>query len=93
MQLFSLLDQFGSFSGYKLNVSLILLSFSFNYSPSENIKKRYNLNWEAKSMRYLGVKIPTDLSKLFLFNVAQLDNKIREGIGRWDLIQFLNFGS
>lgn len=92
VHLFSLLDQYGSFSGYKLNVSKTQI-LSFNYSPSENVKKRYNLSWEAESMRYLGVNIPADLSKLLSLNVLPLNNKIREDIRRWDLIPFLDFGS
>ncbi len=72
VQLFSLLEQYGS---------------------SENVKKRHNLNWEAESMRYLGVNLPADLSQLFSLNILPLNNKIREDIRRWDLIPFLNFGS
>ena len=64
-----------------------------SYSPSENMKKSYNLSWEADYMRYLGVNIPADLSKLFSLNVVPLNNKIGEDIRRWDLIPFLNFGS
>lgn len=43
VQLFSLLEQYGLFSGYKLNVSKTQI-LSFNYSLSENVKERYNLN-------------------------------------------------
>lgn len=81
IHLFSRLDQYGSFSGYKLNVSKTQI-LCFNYSPSKDVKRRYSLNWEVESMRYLGVNIPADLLKLLSLNVLPLNNKIREDIGR-----------
>ena len=56
------------------------------------MKNKYNLKWDSVSIRYLGVNIPIDLTKLFSLNYLPLNKKISEDIRRWDLIPFLNFG-
>lgn len=89
VQLFSTLEQYGSFSGYKLNV-LKTQILSFKYCPSVNMKKNYTFGWDAESIKYLGVNIPIDLTKLFLLNYLPLNQKIREDIRRWDLVPFLS---
>lgn len=91
-RLLELLEQYGSFSGYKLNVPKMQI-LCFKYSPSVNVKYKHNLKWDWVSIRYLEVNIPTDLTKLFSLNYLPLNKKIREDIRRWDLIPFLNFGS
>lgn len=91
-KLLSLLETFGSLSGYKLNI-LKTQILTFNYKPNQEIKSKVNLNWESEWMKYLGVNITKDLSKLYNANFNPLCYKINEDIKRWNLLPFLNFES
>uniref|UniRef100_A0A669BP42 Reverse transcriptase domain-containing protein n=1 Tax=Oreochromis niloticus TaxID=8128 RepID=A0A669BP42_ORENI len=74
-KLLSLLETFGSLSGYKLNI-LKTQILTFNYKPNQEIKSKVNLNWESEWMKYLGVNITKDLSKLYNANFNPLCYKI-----------------
>lgn len=56
-ELFKCLNTFGSYSGYKLNVSKTQI-ISLNYDPPTNLQKELNLKWDLTSLKYLGVVIP-----------------------------------
>uniref|UniRef100_A0A669ET24 Reverse transcriptase domain-containing protein n=1 Tax=Oreochromis niloticus TaxID=8128 RepID=A0A669ET24_ORENI len=75
-KLLSLLETFGSLSGYKLNI-LKTQILTFNYKPNQEIKSKVNLNWESEWMKYLGVNITKDLSKLYNANFNPLCYKFR----------------
>ena len=51
-----LLENYGKYSGYKINVSKTQI-LTLNYSPSQEIKDTYKLNWNAKAITYLGVNV------------------------------------
>lgn len=57
----NLLETYGHYSGYKLNVSKTQI-LSLNYSPSRQIRDAYNLPWNVKSIRYRSVTINKTLS-------------------------------
>lgn len=57
--LMMLLKKFGYRSGYKINFSKTQI-LKFNYTPPQDIKKSYKLNWEMESIRYLGVEVTQD---------------------------------
>lgn len=63
-KLMCLLEEYGSMSGYKLNVSKTQV-LCFNYEPTTEIRAKYKLKWDAKSIKYLGVHLPKDLTSLF----------------------------
>jgi len=50
--LMTCLNEFGSFSGYKLNVQKTQI-LSFYYNPPIDLCQEYQLNWDEKSIKYL----------------------------------------
>lgn len=88
----SLLETYGSFSGYKVNIQKTQV-LTFKYKPPGSIMRNFCLNWESLSMKYLGVILSKDLSQLFQVNVAPLIAKIKGDISRWNLIPFLSMSS
>ena len=62
-KLMKLLDEFGFISGYKININNTQV-LTFKYDPPSLIKSMYNWNWH-ESIKYLGVSLPTDLSRLY----------------------------
>lgn len=91
-KLMRLLEGYGSMSGYKLNVSKTQV-LCFNYEPTTEIRAKYKLNWDAKSIKYLGVHLPKDLTSLFNINYGPLNSKLKVDIRRWHLVPFLNLSS
>ena len=89
--LMKVLDDFSHHAGYKLNISKTQL-LTFNYIPSEEIKRRYNLRWDMTSIKYLGVNIVRNQSKLYEANYNQVIQNIRKDIERWSTYP-LDFGS
>lgn len=83
--LLSLLKEFGTYSGYKLNLQKTQI-ISFNYHPSIDIKKLSKFNWKNNKIKYLGIQIPKDLSRLFEENYAILTSNIKADIQRWSLL-------
>lgn len=80
----AIMDNYGRMSGYKLNTKTQVLSL--NYIPSKAIRQKYKLNWEAKSMKYLGVLITQELNKLYetIYNI--LKNKIQKDMTKWSTV-------
>lgn len=91
-QLMVSLEKYGELSGYKVNVSKTQI-LTYNYDTPAEIKNKYPWSWQTKHIKYLGVTIPKDLSKLSDYNYLPLDKKIKEDISRWNLIPFLSFSS
>lgn len=91
-ELMSLLETYGSFSGYKVNIQKTTF-FTFNYRPPGFITGNFCLKWESVSMKYLGVILSKDTSQLFQANYAPLITKIKAEISRWNLIPFLSMSS
>ena len=81
MKLMEILEKFGVYSGYKLNISKTQI-LMFNCSPNKELKE-LKLNWKAKSIQYLGISITKNLSKLFRNNYDHIDGNIRKDIERW----------
>lgn len=69
--LFELLDTFGKYAGYNLNVgkSQILRQ---NYTPSKQLRDKFHLKWDQTTLKYLGVLIPKDISTLAKTNAPFL---------------------
>lgn len=92
INLFTYLNTFASVSGYKLNIAKTQL-LSFNYKPSQQVNSKIQLNWNLEYIKYLGVNVPKDLSKLYDLNLKQLYQQINNDIKRWELIPIFNFES
>lgn len=82
----------GNLSGYKLNLSKTQV-MTLNSMASKNLQDKYNLQWEAKALIYLGIILTKDLSKLSQANYEPLLSKIKADMHRWNLIQFLSLNS
>lgn len=92
MKLLSLLNDFGKLSGYKLNLSKTQV-MALNYSASRSLKDKYNLDWDAVSLKYLGIILTKEITKLFQANYDSLSEAIKSDIHRWNLIPYLNLNS
>lgn len=71
----SLLDE--NYSGYKLNISKTQI-LSLNYSPSRQIREAYNLKWNSKTMKYLGVTLSKTLPDMFENNYSEIEKNIQK---------------
>ena len=78
------MEEYGQMSGYRLNISKTQI-ITFNYEPTRDIIQRYQLKWDADSIKYLGVYIP--------INFGRLISKIKTNVRSWQVIPFLNLSS
>lgn len=74
----SLLEKYEYYSGYKLNTSKTQI-LSLNYSPSRQIKDTYNVKWNSKTMKYLGVILCKTLPDMFEKNYSEIEKNILRG--------------
>lgn len=73
----SLLEKYEYYSGYKLNISKTQI-LSLNYSPSRQIREAYNLKWNSKTMKYLGVTLFSNMSGSVLLNYSEIEKNIQK---------------
>ena len=88
----STLEDFGLLSGYKLNVKKTQV-LTFNYAPDRAEREGFKFNWDSKSIKYLGVDLPQDLSQLKSINYDSLISKIKSDMVKWNLIPFTSLAS
>ena len=81
-RLMSSLKDFGAYSGYKLNVQKTQ-TLSYNYSPQKDMLNRFNFKWTSSDIKYLGIKIPKDISKIYDSNYGPISKNIKADIDRW----------
>ena len=89
--LMKLLDMYRHLAGYKINISKTQI-LSFNYSPSKEIQDLYDLNWNLKKMKYLGVSITKGIIKLYKENYDKINHDLQNDIIRWATLP-LDFSS
>lgn len=80
-----LLNFYGEYSGYKVNVSKTQI-LPINYSPSQEIKNTYQLKWDNKTIKYLGVYITSRIDQLYDKNYTKINQNIRSDLERWPAI-------
>lgn len=80
-RLLQILERFGDCSGYRLNMSKTQ-TLLFHTTPSPELKE-HKLNWEANSIKYLGVNITKNPSELYKNNYDEVNNMIRSDMERW----------
>lgn len=68
--LINLLETFGFYSGYKLNLAKTQI-LTLNFSPGLNLKQKLNFNWKSTSMKYLGVTLTRKLEELHEANYVK----------------------
>lgn len=83
--LMSLLQEFGWYSGYKLNLNKTQ-TLTFNYKPPDRIDKLCNFKWKDKVIKYLGVQIPKNLSTIYDLNYNPITASIKADLDRWSLL-------
>lgn len=81
--LMTTLTTYGQLLGYKTNIQKTQV-ITFNYRPGQVIRDKYKINWDSKSIKYLGVNLPQDLEQLKSINYNPLLNKIKSDISRWN---------
>ena len=86
------LEEFGALSGYRLNVDKTQV-ISLNYTPPPDLVRKYDLKWDSESIRYLGIVLPKDISKLRELNYDPLVEQIKLDVARWSLLPFLSLSS
>ena len=82
-RLMDVLQTFGTYSGYVLNVHKTQ-ALVYNYAPQEELKSRYNFTWSSSSIKYLGVNLPKDTPKLYCMNYDHINKKIYDDLDRWN---------
>lgn len=84
-KLMSLLKEYNLYSGYKLNIQKTQ-TLTFNYIPHPDIKGKYNFKWDSPKIKYLGINLTKDMSKLFESNYGSINKEIKSDISRWTLL-------
>jgi len=84
-KLLHLLEEFGSYSGYKLNLDKTQ-TLTFNLSPHGNTYKTCKFKLANSIMKYLGVQIPKDLSTIYDHNYTSITADIKTDLSRWSLL-------
>ena len=90
--LMSVLEEYGSYSGYKINEQKTQ-ALNMYYNPPQCLRSRYKIRWDKQYVKYLGIVLPTELSKLEELNYVPLRRDILADIDRWNLIPYLNLSS
>lgn len=86
------LKNMGPMTGYKLNLNKTE-ALLYNYSPSEKLKQTYPLKWTTDSIKYLGVTLTKDISRLFDKNYNHLYQRVKEDLTKWNHIPCLSISS
>lgn len=89
--LMDMLETYGKYSGYVLNINKTQV-MTFNFAPTQEFKTKYTFNWYSTQIKYLGVYLTKDLSQLFQCNYNNVSKKIYEDLNRWSLLP-LDFGN
>lgn len=77
----STFKEFGTYS-YKLNIQKTQI-LSFNYTPHKDMLNRFNFKWNSAEIKYLGIRITKDLSKIYESNYGPISKNIKSDIDRW----------
>lgn len=91
-KLMDLLQDYGSFSGYKINITKTQI-LKFNYNPPPKIRNAYKWKWESNSIKYLGTVLTKDPSQIVNSNYTPLITKIKSDLQRWNEVPFLGLYS
>uniref|UniRef100_A0AAZ1XB48 Reverse transcriptase domain-containing protein n=1 Tax=Oreochromis aureus TaxID=47969 RepID=A0AAZ1XB48_OREAU len=88
MELMSVLKEYGSYLGYKLNVQKTQVLSSFYSAPpprpsQKNLRSKYKLGWDKKTIKYLGINLSMDIASLEEINYSPLKKDIMAITRRW----------
>lgn len=80
------LEEYGYYSGYKLNVDKTQI-LAMYYAPTPELKDKYKIKWNSETIKYLGVNITKGVEKLYTANYTQINEELRRDIARWSMLQ------
>ena len=87
--LMAVLEKFGNYSGYKLNIQKTHI-LTINYQPTKQLREKFHINWDQKSLKYLGINLLRRIQTLAEINYGPLLTKIKDDVHRWNSISFLS---
>lgn len=61
-------------------------SVSIGKQLTDESKRNLRFKWNQSTIKYLGVKIHKDLSKIYEVNYQNLEDKIKQDLNRWKTI-------
>lgn len=86
-------SRYGDLSNYKVNTHKSeMLNVSLPQPVVQQLNKSFAFKWQPHHIKYLGVKIPADLSRLFIYNFAPLLDSLSGDLSRWSKIPLSWFG-
>lgn len=80
-KLMKILEEYGSFSGYKINITKTQV-LRFNYNLPTKIKNTYKWKWESDNIKYLGTVLAKDPARTFDANYGPLISKVKSDLQR-----------
>lgn len=90
--LMSSINMFGKLSGYKINIQKTQI-MTFNFTLPDDLVSKYSLRCTKTPMKYLGINLTKDITKLFKANYISLNLRIKPDISRWNNLPFLSLNS
>lgn len=91
-KLMTMLKGYGQYSGYKINITKTQV-LTNNYNPTKKLKSKYNWKWDFESIKYLGITLHKEQSKMFEVNYGALITNVKTDLQRWNVIPFLTLNS
>ncbi len=88
-ELFNLLEQFGKYAGYKLNIQKTHI-LKLNYSPPIELQNRFSIRWDQEVIKYLAILLPKEITTTKKINYDPLLHKLKAHISRWNSNPFMS---
>uniref|UniRef100_A0A803JQG4 Reverse transcriptase domain-containing protein n=1 Tax=Xenopus tropicalis TaxID=8364 RepID=A0A803JQG4_XENTR len=88
-----LLLQFGKVSNFKVNVSKSeAININLPISTKTKLEQNFPFQWSPNKIKYLGILLTPDLSKLYQANFVPLIDKVDKQLKRWKTLGLSWFG-
>lgn len=81
----TLLKTYSLYSGYKINIQKTQ-TLTYNFRPNSDIRRQCKLKWNSPSLKYLGINLTKDVSKLFDSNYGLICKEIKSDMANWNLL-------
>ena len=88
-ELFDLLETFGKYAGYKLNIKKTQI-LRLNYTLPRALQDKFHLKWDQTAIKYLGVLLPKEITTIKKIYYDPLLNKIKSDILKWNSNPFMS---
>lgn len=83
----TLINEFGDYSGYKVNIDKTG-AMDINGKIPQNVKLQTGFKWPSEGIKYLGIFIPTSLWDLYeaLDNYTKIIQCIKKDLEHWSIL-------